>query len=57
MNLLDSSQSLIHICNLILQQWGNKVINMFADFAIRNLGLVLNTLMLLDLQGVLEMLH
>lgn len=36
---------------------GHKVmINMFADFAIRNLGLVLNMLILLDLQGVLEIL-
>jgi len=33
------------------------MINMFADFAITNLGLVLNTLILLDLPGTLEMLH
>lgn len=33
------------------------MINMFADFAIRNPGLVLNMLIPLDLQGVLEMLH
>lgn len=32
------------------------MINMFADFAIRNLGLVLNMLILLDLQGALEIL-
>lgn len=48
----------IPLCNLISQQWGNKVmISMFADSAIRSLGLVLSTLFPLDLWGVLEMAH